>query len=460
MILDSETWTSRTSFVLASIGAAVGLGNIWKFPYTIGSNGGAAFLIVYVAAILLIATPIMIGEMALGRIGRASSPATFGKIAADSGASPRWAWLGWLGIVILFVLLSYYSVVAGWSIAYVVKLLRGEFSGLTAGVAAATFNDFLRDPWQLSLWHALFIACAATIVARGIRKGVERAVVILMPALLLMLMTLVFYAAAVGDFETAARYLFAPDFSKLSPAVVLAAVGQAFFSVNVGFGAVLTYAAYLPRQVSIAQTSVFIVAGDTLVALLAGLMIFPLVFANGLDPADGPGLLFVTLSAAFGSMPLGTAFGAVFFFLVFLAALTSALAMLEVIVCRLGESGYRDRAASAIRTGIGIFATGLLTVLSFNHLSHIRPLKGVPGLADATIFDSLDFVVANLLMPVSGMLFAFFIGWRLAARSAQRATDLGNTAVFASWRFLLRFVVPVAILAILVSNAIPGPVRG
>ena len=300
-----ENWSSRLGFLMASIGAAVGLGNLWKFPYILGQSGGSDFVLIYLLALFFVATPIMIGEMVMGRRGRLSAPQTLRRLAEEAGASRHWSALGWWGIAALFLVLSFFSVIAGWALAYLVKTAAGTFTAMTADQTAAAFDAFLHRPGLLIFWHAVFMAATVFIVARGIRSGIEKAVNLMMPALVLLLLVMVGYAMMAGDFGGALRYLFAPDFSKLSAEVALAAIGQAFFSVNVGIGAVLTYAAYLPKEVNLARSALIIAAGDTLVALLAGLAIFPIVFAQGLDPAGGPGLVFVTLSTAFAQMPGG-----------------------------------------------------------------------------------------------------------------------------------------------------------
>lgn len=447
-----ENWSSRMGFLLAAIGAAVGLGNIWKFPYMLGSNGGAAFVAVYLLAIILIATPIMMGEMLLGRHGRLSAPNTLKLIAKQIGASPRWSWLGWLGIVILFLVLSFFSVIAGWSMAYILKTLGGAFTGLSPARVSDTFDEFLHSPMTLIGWHAAFMACTVYIVSRGIKAGIERAVTVMMPALFTMMLGLVVYGMFTGEFLHAVDFLFRPDVSKLTPEVAMAAVGQAFFSVNVGFGALLTYAAYLPDDVDLTQSSLIIVIGDSLVALLAGLMIFPIVFAYDLDPAQGPGLIFVTLSTAFASMPGGTVIGAVFFALVFLAALTSSLSMLEVSVCRLEEIRGSSRAKMAAGLGSAIFLFGLVTVFSFNILESARPLGFIDRFAGMNAFALIDFLVTNIMMPIGGMLYAYFVGWLLSRDMVMQALGLQDGVLFRSWRFLIRYVVPLAVLAIFISN--------
>jgi NSS family neurotransmitter:Na+ symporter len=447
-----EQFTSRTGFLLAAIGAAVGLGNIWRFPYILGVNGGAAFVLVYLFAIVLIATPVMIGEMLIGRHGQMSAPSSLKKIALEVKASPHWELVGWLGIVTLFLVLSFFSVIAGWSIAYIFKTGAGAFAGLQADAVGVKFDSFLHQPWVLTGWHAVFMAATVFIVSRGIKGGIEKAVTLMMPALFLMLVGLVVYGIFAGNFLEALNYLFKPDFSKITPQVTLSAFGQAFFSVNVGVGALLTYAAYLPEEADIVRSSVVIAIGDTLVALLAGLMIFPIVFAHGLDPTEGPGLIFVTLSAAFGSMPGGAFIGTVFFILVFFAALSSSLSMLEVCVARFAERGDYSREKAAVLAGIAIFFIGFITVFSFNIWEDVRPLGSIAQFRDATPFDVLGYIISNVLMPLGAMLYAVFIGWFLTGDLAIRVLGLQGGPVFHTWRFLMRYVVPIAILGIFVSN--------
>jgi NSS family neurotransmitter:Na+ symporter len=447
-----EQFTSRAGFLLAAIGAAVGLGNIWKFPYMLGSNGGAAFVVVYLIAIVVIATPVMVGEMMLGRHGRQSAPNTFRKIAAEVKASPAWEYVGWLGIVTMILVLSFFSVIAGWSIAYVLKTASGALIGLTPEEAGNVFDTFLHNPLALLGWHALFMAVTVVIVSRGIKGGIEKAVTVMMPALFVMLVGLVIYGMFAGDFAKAVSYLFEPDFSKITPEVTLAAFGQAFFSVNVGIGALLTYAAYLPDDIDIVKSSIIIAVGDTLVALLSGLMIFPFVFAFDLDPGEGPGLIFITLSAAFGSMPGGAIIGTVFFLLVFLAALSSSISMLEVSVSRFVEAEDGHRTKVAVLTGIGTFFVGFITLFSFNIFEDVRPLGSVVRFSGMNPFGLLDFVITNVLMPMGAMLYAVFIGWFLSAEMTMKALHLTDTKFFRVWRFLMRYVVPLGILTIFVSN--------
>ena len=446
-----ENWSSRLAFLMASIGAAVGLGNIWKFPYTLGSAGGSAFVVVYLIAVFVVAMPIMMSEMVIGRRGRMSAPNTMRRLAAEAGASRAWQGLGWMGLIAVFLVFSFFSVVAGWSMAYVLKTASGQLHGLSAAEAGVVFDAFLHQPAQTTFWHAAFMVITVLIVSRGINSGIEKAMNILMPGLFLMLLGLVGYALAAGAADEAIDFLFVPDFSRLTPKVVLMAVGQAFFSVNVGIGAVLTYSAYLPAHVNLPRSALIISMGDTLVALVAGLAIFPIVFAYGLDPAAGPGLLFVTLSSAFGQMPGGTVFGSLFFLFVFVAALTSSIAMLEMMVSRAEESAHWTRQRVAPVLGLAVFVFGLLTVGSFSWWEEVRLLPGVPLIGDRSIFDFLDNLVTNFMLPAGGMLFALFAGWRVSGDAAREELAMSETG-FRVWRILARFVSPLAVGAVFLSQ--------
>lgn len=448
----SESWSGRLAFILASIGAAVGLGNIWKFPYTLGSSGGSAFVLVYVIAILLVATPIMLAEMIIGRRARRSAPAAMEVLAVERGSTRNWRFVGWMGLFALFLVLSFYSVIAGWTAAYLVKTASGSMSGLSPEQVGANFGNFLHQPGQMIFWHFLFTATTVFVVSRGVRIGLERLVRVLMPALLITLVALVINSAVVGDFATAFDFLFTADLSKLTPVVVLAAVGQAFFSVNVGVGAVLTYSAYLPKEVNLFRSAIIVATGDTLVALLAGLAIFPIVFANNLDPGEGPGLIFVTLSTAFAQMPGGTIIGTAFFAMLIFAALTSSISMLESITARIYEIRGISRTQSAVLIGTGTFLMGLVTVLSFTTWENTYPLGQFAVFAGKTPFDLIDYVVSNILMPVGGMLYALFAGWWLTRETLLDEIGLGDGALFKLWLILVRMIAPLAVAAVFVFN--------
>ncbi len=449
---NTENWSGRFAFILASVGAAVGLGNIWKFPYTLGSSGGSAFVLIYVIAILLVATPIMLSEMIIGRHARRSAPTAMRNIALESGTSGYWQIVGWMGLLALLLVLSFYSVIAGWTAAYLFKSVSGGLSGLSPEEVGRDFGAFLHDPTWMIVWHFLFTGATVFIVSRGIKLGLERLVRVLMPALFLMLIALVVYSGVTGDFSRAIDFLFSVDLSKVTPAVVLAAVGQAFFSVNVGVGAVLTYSAYLPDDVSLFRSAIAVSFGDTLVALLAGLAIFPIVFAYDLNPSAGPGLIFVTMSTAFAAMPGGSVVAGVFFAMLLFAALTSSISMLETMTARAFEVRGMGRPKAASMIGGVAFVLGLITVLSFSRWENVFLLDGIAALAGKTPFGLIDYLVSNILLPLGGMLYALFAGWWVSRKVQVAQLGIGDGAVFTLWLVLARVIAPLAIAAVFVSN--------
>jgi NSS family neurotransmitter:Na+ symporter len=448
----TESWSGRLAFILASIGAAVGLGNIWQFPANLGASGGSAFVLVYVLAILLVATPIMLAEMIIGRQARRSAPSAMKHLAEQAGTTGKWSIVGWMGLFALLLVLSFYSVIAGWCAAYFFKSVSGSMAGLSAEQVGNDFGEFVSSPWRLLFWHGLFMAATVFIVSRGVKIGLERVVRIVMPALLITLVALVIYAAITGDAATAYRFLFAPDFSKLTPAIVLAAVGQAFFSVNVGVGSVLTYSAYLPKDVNLFRSAMAVAGGDTLVALLAGLAIFPIVFAYGLDPTEGAGLLFVTLSTAFAQMPGGSIVGAAFFLMLIFAALTSLISMLEAITARMHEIRGISRTGAAAGIGTVSFLLGIVTILSFSSWSDVRPLGMFEIFANTNPFDLIIYIVQRIIMPVAGVLYAIFAGWWMSRQTLIDQIGLEDGAVFKLWMLLVRVVAPLAIAIVFVTS--------
>ena len=449
-----EGWSSRIVFLMAAVGAAVGLGNLWKFPYTAGVNGGAAFVLVYLVAVAAVAIPIVIAELLIGRRGRMSPPNSFIALAKEAGASPGWQFVGWMNLLAVFLILSFYSVVAGWALAYVPKVALGDFTGASPEQVGAEFTALLASPGRLALLHALFMALTVSIVAVGLKRGIERAVRFLMPTLLLMLVALVIYATTTGDMGSTIEFLFQADFSKISAPVVLQAIGQAFFSVSVAMGLLITYGAYLDRETRLGSSAVYIAGADTVVALLSGLAIFPLVFANALDPAEGPGLLFVTLPIAFGQMPAGALFGAMFFLLVLISAITSSIAILEPMVSWAEEHHWMRRGPAAVVAGVAAWVVGLATVFSFNLWAGWFPLGRLERFRESTVFDLIDYLTSNLLLPLGGMLIAIFVGWVLTAETTRKELGVADTAIFRAWRFTLRFVTPLAVGWVLVASLV------
>jgi NSS family neurotransmitter:Na+ symporter len=446
-----EHWSSRFAFLMAAVGAAVGLGNIWKFPYIAGQNGGGAFVLVYLAAVAFVALPILIGEIMLGRWGKQSPPRAMAIVAGNQGRSKAWSLVGWFGQLAAYMIATYYSVIAGWSVVYIFKNGAGNFSGQGAEAVSAEFNALLASPTQLTLWHGIFMAVAAFILMRGVQKGIERTVKILMPALFTLLLAMVAYGAVEGDMPRALRFMFNFDFSAIDGNTVLIAVGQAFFSIGVAMGLMMGYGAYLPREVSIGRSAVIIAGMDTLVALIAGLAIFPIVFANGLDPAEGPGLVFVSLPIAFGSVPGGVIFGTLFFILLFFAAITSVIGALEPMIAWWEERFRMERWKAAGLVCVSVFVLGLGTVFSFNLWAEWRPLSFVPRFADFGYFEILDYLTANLMMPIGGLLLALFVGWRLQPLVIQRELEFRSPWLFRAWLWLLRWVAPLSIALIIWS---------
>ena len=447
-----EFWSSRVGFIMAAVGAAVGLGNMWRFPYAAGTSGGSAFVLIYILAVIAVAMPMLVAELSLGRRGGGSPPLTFANLAREAGASGNWRVLGFIGLFIVFMILTFYSVIGGWVIAYVPRSLSGEFTGAGGEQAAAIFAALLEDPLELMAWHAAFMVATVWIVARGVKRGIEMAADVLMPALFVLLVLMMFYAAVVGDFAGAVEFLFTPDFSKITPQVVMAAVGQALFSTAVGAGTMITYGAYLSRGESIPRMSGIIAGGDTLVALVAGLVVFPLVFANFQSPGEGPGLIFVTLPVAFGQMPGGTIVAPLFFVLLMFAALTSSIAMLEPIVSWAEEHADARRPVAAVVAGFAAWLVGLATVFSFNIWQDVRPLGFIDMFKDKTPFDLIDFGVSNVMLPVAGLLILVFAGWIMPTRAMEEEISSGPSLFYKAWRFMARYVAPVAVVIVLING--------
>jgi NSS family neurotransmitter:Na+ symporter len=441
-------WSSRLAFILAATGSAVGLGNIWKFPYIAGENGGGAFVLVYLMCIAVIGIPIMMAEVMLGRRGRQSPINTMRTLAREENASRHWKWLGWAGMLGGFLILSYYSVIAGWALAYVFRVGSGVFTGLTPDGVQSIFNGLVGDPERLLAWHTIFMVMTMFVVARGVSHGLEKAVRLLMPALFMLLLILVGYAWNSGGFHQGLEFLFKPDFHRLTGNGVLIAMGHAFFTLSLGMGAIMVYGSYLPNSASIAKTSIAVSIMDTVVAILAGLAIFPIVFANGLEPGVGPGLIFQTLPIAFGHMDYGAFFGMLFFILLVFAAWTSAISLIEPAVAWLVENKRMSRVYASMTAGIVTWGFGLLTVLSFNRWSDIKLLASVEVFRDSTIFDLLDYLTANIMLPLGGLLIAIFAAWKMSRESSMEELNMGDRFFYPLWRFLVRYITPIAVIIV------------
>jgi len=454
-------WSSRFIFILAATGSAVGLGNIWKFTYITGENGGGAFVIVYLICIFVVGMPVMIAEISLGRRGRQSPINTMRTLAKESNCSALWQLLGWAGVLAGFLILSYYSVIAGWALAYIPTVASGIFDSVQylpenqIGEFVGTIFGNMVSDWQyLLIWHSLFMVMTIYVVAHGVQNGLERAVRYMMPALFILLLILVTYAMNTNKFIEGVLFMFKVDFSKISEKGILIAMGHSFFTLSLGMGAIMAYGAYLPKKVSILQTSLAIVFADTIVAMLAGLAIFPIVFSNGLEAGQGPGLVFNTLTVAFGQMDNGTFYGVLFFILLSIAAWTSAISLLEPVVAWLVESRKANRFWAAIGCGLIMWLMGFLTIFSFNIWSEIKPLSFIPVFESKTWFDVLDFLTANIMLPLGGLFISIFVAWFMNKRLFAEELELSQTsATYLILRELLRFVTPIGV-AIVFLNAI------
>jgi len=439
-------WSSRFAFILAATGSAVGLGNIWRFPYITGENGGGAFVIVYLVCVLAIGIPIMMAEIMLGRRGRQSPMNTMASLAHDEGRSKLWKGLGWWGVLGGFMILSFYSVVAGWTLAYVFRMGSGMFTNATADGVGSIFGQFVSDPERLLAWHTIFMVMTIIVVSRGVKSGLEKAVRYLMPMLFIMLIGMVFYAMNTGYFGNAISYLFEPDFSKLSGDAILTAMGQAFFSLSLGMGAIMIYGSYLPKQTSIARTT-FIVAGmDTMVAILSGLAIFPIVFAYGLEPGQSVGLVFKTLPIAFGQMPGGLLFGTLFFILLSFAAWTSAISLLEPAVTWLVENHGMNRVMASAWSGLAAWLLGVVALLSLNIWSDYT-------LLGKNAFDLMEFTTTNIMLPLGGLMIAIFAGWKMRHDSSMDELHIQDRLHlgYRLWQFLVRYIAPLSVLFIFLN---------
>ena len=439
-------WSSRLAFILAVSGSAVGLGNIWKFPYITGVNGGGAFVLIYLLCILAIGFPIMISEIMLGRRGRRNPITSMELLGREETGSGAWKFVGVIGLVAGFLILSFYSVIAGWTLNYFILSLKGTFTGLLAPDVNQVFDNLNQSFSTQLIFHTIFMAVTILIIAKGIRQGLERVVIVLMPALFFILIILLFYVISQGNISEGFTFMFRPDFTKIDGNSVLAAMGHAFFTLSLGMGCVVAYGAYLPKQESIFKTTVAIILCDTLIALVAGLVVFSIVFDNNLDPSQiaGAGLIFKTLPLAFGQMPSGIFFGSIFFVLLGFAALTSAISLLEPSVAWMMERKNLSRGLSAIIMGTIIWALGLFTVLSGNELSDFTFWKG-------TLFDNFDHLASNILLPTSGFLFTVFAGWFMSKKSSSDELDVKSKFQYKLWRFLARYVAPIAVLIIFLN---------
>ena len=443
-------WTSNLGFIMACIGAAVGLGNIWKFPYMTGTQGGGAFVLIYLASIFAIATPIAAAELLIGRSGQSDAVSSVRKLARDHQRSELLGWIGGIAVLGAFTLLTFYAVIAGWVSAYIISAASGGLSSLDAQSSGAHFADLLAEPGKMIAHQILFLLLLGLILVRNLSSGLERANLVLMPSLIFMLIAIAIYGAIIGDLSAALAFLFTPDFSKITPQVVQSAIGHGFFSVGVGAAMLITYGAYIDKKIDLGKTAILIALADTVIALLAGIGIFSIVFGQSLDAAAGPGLIFTTLPLAFAQIPAGGLVALVFFFLVYFAALTSGLSLAEVIIRWAENQFYLTRPRAAIIMMGLTFIVGLATVFSSNLWQDVR-LADTGRLADKTLFDVKDYLVTAYIMPLGGLGAIMFAGWALPQQAARQA--LGSRALlFKLWLITSRYVAPIGIIWIIAAN--------
>lgn len=437
-----EQWGSQAGFVLAALGSAVGLGNVWRFSYIVGENGGGAFLLLYLLIVLLMGLPILIAELTIGRRSQSDSVGAFQNIA------PRtpWAASGYLVLFGAFIIVSYYAVISGWIAKYLIAYLSGGPATELAGGHAGYFERFVAEPFEPLLWAFGFLLVTATIVALGVKRGIEGANKILMPLLIVLLVGMAIFSLTLSGRDEGLAFLFKPDWSALKdPNVYLAALGQAFFSLSVGMGAMLTYGSYLPRTVKLPRVASMIAVSDTLIALIAGLVIFPAVFSFGVDPATGPALVFVVLPEIFAAMPGGTVLGLAFFALLGAAALSSAVSLLEVVVAYVIRRWQWSRPKATFTIAALVFLVGVPVSLGYGLFADLQ-------LFGQSILDGLDFLASEIILPVVGLIFAAFVGWSWPRHVALRESGFGATFLGKTWLVMLRYLAPAIIILILLRS--------
>ena len=428
-------WIGKWTFILAATGSAVGLGNIWGFPYKAGTNGGGAFVLIYLGCILIIGLPIMISEIIIGRKAGNSPINAMKKIAIESNRSSIWQLVGWSGIFAGILILSFYSVIAGICLNYI--FIAFTSNGLIS--SPDQFSSVISSPINLIAWHTIFIILTALIVSAGVKDGIGRMVKILMPMLGFLMIFMVVYSMINGNFSQAMSFLFAPDFSNVTSDTLLQAMGQAFFSLSLGMGSIMAYGAYMPKNQNVVNSSFTVASLDTLIAILAGLAIFPIIFAFNLEPNSGPGLVFVSMLSAFNQMQFGQLIGPLFFILLSVAALSSSISLLEPGVAYLSEEGVLSRKSSAIIISIFIWILGLGSAFSFNIWSDFNLI------GNKNFLDSMDFLANQILLPLGGMLIAIFVGWYMDKSLIKSEVGVTNSLLYRMWRFFVKFAAPLCV---------------
>ena len=442
-------WRSRWGFILAASGSAVGLGNVWKFPYIVGQNGGGAFVLIYLICIFVIGTPIMLTEFSLGRKTNRNPVGAFDQLKPNS----LWVGIGYMGVLAGFFILSFYGVVGGWTFAYIVKSITGSVLEFASPKEAAVFfGSFIGNTGEVLFYHALFMGTCIAIVLKGVHGGIEKACDILMPTLVVILFLLMLRSLTLDGAMDGVAFYLTPDFSKVNIHVVLIALGQAFFSLSLGMGCMITYGSYLSDKESLTSSTVYVVIFDTLIALLVGMVIFPAVFSMGLEPTEGPGLVFSVLPTVFASMPLGHGVAIIFFILLAIAAITSGISLLEVVVAYFIDQRGWQRKKAVLVVGSAIFAFGIPSGLSFGIMADVK-------LLGMNFFDHIDNIASNYFLPLGGMLTAIFVGWVWGTKNVHEEIEkYENKFSFPwsqCWEFLIRYITPVAVGIVFIAKVFP-----
>jgi neurotransmitter:Na+ symporter, NSS family len=450
-------WSGKIGFILAATGSAIGLGNLWKFPYITLENNGGAFVIVYIAAVLVVGIPIMIAEVLVGRKTQLSPVGAFNALAQNKPGGSAWKGVGMLGILAGFTILSYYSVVAGWTIHYIKLALTGELAALAVdNVALQNYfgNDFLGNGWMQTFYHVLFMGLTTGAVFFGVKRGIERVAKILLPILFLILVGLVIYSSTTSGFQEAIHFLFVPDFSTLTMGSILEALGHAFFTLSLGMGAMLTYGSYMGKNISIPRAAMQISALDTLIALMACVIMFSIINTSGIDVSKSSTILFTTIPTVFASLPGANIFNALFYLLIGFAALTSTISLLEVVASFAIDELAWTRKRATLTMGAIITVFGVLNAMSLGGNATLTGINLIGKESTAGVFGTMDYLASNWFLPVGGFLIAIFAGWFLSPRQTSAELEIGHGAPLASfklWHFLIRFVAPLAVGAIIVS---------
>ena len=438
-------WGSRFVFIMAVTGSAVGLGNVWRFPYITGEHGGGAFILLYIFFVIALGLPVILSEIMLGRLGKHNTIDSFIQFRTRYGTSSAWKIIGLLGIITGILILSFYSVIAGWLVFYMINSAAGSFNNLSAPDISNIFDELVADPYRMILWHSVFMAVAALVFTKNINAGIGRVVAVFMPLLLLLIIAIIVYNFYNADIERAVVFLFGFEWDSLNINMIKFALAHAFFSLSIGMGAVMIYGSYLPDKVPLLSTTTTIVIADTLVAILACLMIFPILFSFNLDLAEGPGLIFKTLPIAFAQMPGGAIIGLIFFVLLFIAAWTSALSLLEPGVAYLVERNDWTRAKAATIIATATWLLGLATVFSFNIWQEVK-LWGL------TPFALIDRLTSHITLPLGGLLIILFVGWVLPATISKQQFNLQTHGYHRIWWLGVRYFCPLLLLAIMIAG--------